>query len=824
MAASEHKARHAVPVPGVGWGFVAEPDARVSLRFVALGGESDAAVDDNMGDVRNDHASQARTVISGQRPLSSRMLAFLHRSLRYVATHPWVAILLRRLNHEGMRLAVLVSGVLYILRPFMSKAFFGAADATWYNFQLHDVLMQIQSGIFPVYVGQGEFHWNGFPIARSPYFYYLGILVYLLTGRHLDPIVIQHLTVVTTGLTAALLLYLLLVNIEPTLRWESVALSLLYLTCPGVLGLVYTTDQYTSWMTLPYLPSLTYGIIRLIRNNDYLASLIIGVSLSLLWMSHPPIALWATIATSLALVFTAILTRRIFSTVRRSLVSFLIFALLSSWYFVSVFSMGLGTTSLSSAKPFSISSLFNFAGPAFIVDTLREIHAVMPGVFLPVSNPPAGMTAFQLGYSLWLLGLLSLWMATRYFDISLITLLVCTLSFIGLLYPIPYVTSFIWHHLPRIVEITQIWPMQRLYVIVAALSCFLGLISIRRCTEITALPRSFLLIMLTALSIWSSAEATKFLEWGRRKATWTNSKSILLSENVRLGYSFLPGARSYSEDYYDPVLENRVLDASNPALRTSNLESVTLQPLQLGDHDVQSGGISVSCHNDNCSLGLKGGPFPATDSILPLLNVRIAPNKRYILSFRHSFKGYKGTFQLVGENFLREYRLSDQGVKKIPLWTSEPGGKELTLRFIGSCSKADEHCSAEFQSISVGTYEHTSLPIKISSLIPYSALIEVKAPVFLETHRLYFPGYHASVNGNAVPVARSPEGMAMIPLTPGQNNVTMEYAGTPLMRLAFWVSTISWVGLWGVPGIVWIRNRVRRPYQEIKEASASRLK
>lgn len=50
-------------------------------------------------------------MISVQRPLSSRMLAFLRRSSRYIATHPWVAMLVRRLNHEGMRLAVLVSGV-----------------------------------------------------------------------------------------------------------------------------------------------------------------------------------------------------------------------------------------------------------------------------------------------------------------------------------------------------------------------------------------------------------------------------------------------------------------------------------------------------------------------------------------------------------------------------------------------------------------------------------------------------------------------------------------------------------------------------------------
>jgi hypothetical protein len=286
----------------------------------------------------------------------------------------------------------------------------------------------------------------------------------------------------------------------------------------------------------------------------------------------------------------------------------------------------------------------------------------------------------------------------------------------------------------------------------------------------------------------------------------------------------LPGARCYAEDYYDPVLENRVLDANSVALRASNRESVTLQPLRLRDHDVQSGGVSLSCHNDNCYFTIKKGALPGTDNIVPLLKVRIQPNKRYMLGFRYSFAGYKGMFQLVGENFLREYRPPDQGVKKIPLWTSDPKGKEVTMRFIGHCSKVDEDCSVELRALSVGTYEHANLPIKISSLIPYSASVEVDGSATLETNRLYLPGYHAMVNGVAVSVARSPDGMTMIPLTSGKNEITLDYTGTPAMRFAFLVSTVSWFALLGVAGMVWVRKQWRRYDGKTKRAFSSESK
>lgn len=756
------------------------------------------------------------------------MLAFVRRPLRHVATHPLIATLMRLLNHEGMRLAVLVSGVLFILHPFMSTAFFGGYDAIWYNVLLHDVLIQTRAGIFPVYVGQSDFHWNGFPVVRIPYFLYLGALLDLLTGRRFDPIVIQHLTVVATGLTAALLFYLVLVNLEPTLRWESVALSLLYLMCPGVLGLAYTTDQYTSWMTLPYLPTLVYGIIRLIRRDDYWASLTIGGSLSLLWMSHAPIALWATMATGLSLALTAIFTRRVLSTIGKSFVAISAFALLSSWYFVSVFTLGLERKGRGAAEAAGISTFFAPASPTFIAKILEQLQAVMPGVFLPVPDPPEGMVAFQLGYSLWLLVLLSLWVATRRFDVSLVTLLACVGSFVILLYPIPHVTSFAWHHLPGVITITKIWPMQRFYVIVAAFCCFLGLFFFRRRNRIPPFARSFLPVLLIGLGLWSLLEAEKFLSWGRRKATWGVSRSVPLSEHVKLKASCLPGARCYAKHYSDPVLENRLLDATFLTARASNRESAILQSQRLRDQTIQfAQSALLSCHNGNCRFTEEEGSLHGKDIFLPVLKLRMQPDKRYMLRFRFRSSGYKGMFQLIGERFLREYWNPGLGTEEIPLWTSDPNGKEITLRFIGkfigACSKEIDNCWAELRSISFGAYEHASLPVQVSSLMPYSAEVEVDQPAFLETHRLYLPGYHATVNGVTVSVARSPEGMTMIPISSGRNEVTLDYAGTPAMRYAFVLSTVSWCGVLGAVGMVWARKRRRRFQGKVKGALSAEL-
>jgi hypothetical protein len=83
----------------------------------------------------------------------------------------------------------------------------------------------------------------------------------------------------------------------------------------------------------------------------------------------------------------------------------------------------------------------------------------------------------------------------------------------------------------------------------------------------------------------------------------------------------------------------------------------------------------------------------------------------------------------------------------------------------------------------------------VLSLMPYTAAAWADRPCGLETHRQFVPGYEAWVNGERVEPTRSPDGMLVVPLREGENEVRLVYRGPFRARVAFAVSAIGWLAL-----------------------------
>ena len=155
---------------------------------------------------------------------------------------------------------------------------------------------------------------------------------------------------------------------------------------------------------------------------------------------------------------------------KRVILGVLIFVVLAQYPFISV-----AEIQTPGAHSTVIGSLAN---PASIPDTIRS---TFPGIIQPLSDHARKLSDLQLGYAFWavLVCAFTALASSRRRDLSVI---LASASFLLLLIlPIFGLNSFLWDHMPaELVRITYYWPMQRFYLIVAALLAAAGQISFFR--------------------------------------------------------------------------------------------------------------------------------------------------------------------------------------------------------------------------------------------------------------------------------------------------------------------------------------------------------
>ena len=688
---------------------------------------------------------------------------------------------------EPMRLVLLLVSLLLLHRPLLTAGSIGAGDSYWYRIMAADFVAQFRAGIFPIFVGQSLFAFNGAvsPIRLAPALQHFAGLMDLVTLRTLPINALVNLTLFTAYAAGGATCYLALRRIDPRGPWFAWLLSVLYCSCPGVLALAYTGDLYMSIMALPFIPVVFYGAWRTLHGGGRGAVLTMVAGCAALWYCHPPIAFWCTVVAALFQVGRLLHEWRSSALWRDWLAGATGFVVLTLYCFVSVLSLGLPTPAI--ALPVLIENLKN----------------AYPASFQPVSQAAIGLGDYQLGWTLWVvLGVSLVGLPFLRFRRPAVLVALATLGLLAVLEPIPGVYDKFWLGVPKAVaDLTFMWPMQRLYAILAALVAFGGFLALAPFT--TQHPRwsAGVFVILLAGAGWSGLESVKFQQHalaGQSKPA--AARNQMRPQNVILTrYAFNPFQQIppyFSHGYIDPRVPNRLLDrtsltelASNGAALDENLAG----PI-VGEGMVR--------------LHTQPGP-PA--------GFTLAPGKEYALRLKFLSPDLLGAMIFAGPRMYRLYWLPHSGFNIATTSPSRAFGilpdlsHTVTLRTDGDVPE-----SISFQlhpnekpvpdpvpamaSYEIREFFPASLPVVVEGLTPYRARVNPNRPAFLETPRLFILGYRAKVNGVATEVAKSPDALVMVPVPAGPSTVELSFTGPWFLRVAFWTSTLgglafAWLGV-----------------------------
>lgn len=679
---------------------------------------------------------------------------------------------------EGLQWAFLQILAAYCVHPYVRPALVGGGDAYQYSLSLADFIAQIRAGVFPVFIGQSEFAFNGsiHTLRTAPYFVHLGALLDTLTLRTLPPFAVANLAIVASAVLGAVGSYAAMLLYAPTRAATASALAALYILSPALLGPLYGGDMVATFMAAPMIPWWVLGLATAVDTpGSWRPWIIQGAALAALWWAHPPMALWATALTAASWVWILARGKSTRSCLERMTVATLLCALLAAYEFASVLTLRLspipGISSTTAATVFG--------------DVARNWKASL----MPLKSHGSVIGCIQLGYSLIAASIAGLFAARSRKSASL--LLCCMAALLVLLVPVPGVTSRLWSLVPHaVLDVTNAWPMQRFYPLLAALAAFAGLSAAQFVDSMSERRAALAAMAVAAAIVWSLSEADALIERnGAGPMADEQSARLFRPENVRLtqdSYMFFGFYPSYfSNSPMDPALETRLIDS-----RTMEV---------IADGSTMTSGRPPP---DSLEADLREEPNGAIEPEIP-----IGPFKTSVLRFDFGGREMNGVLQVRGRTLFRDYRLPKSGADKsfgsgptngrvIAIQNSSAAADSIEMNFLpDSITDAEHGASRPFARVSVEPQSSGGHVIDLRSLVPFRAVVQANRPSFLETPRIFMPGYRARVNGLDVDVARTGAGLVGVPLAPGKSDVTVDYPGSPPLRWAFGVSAAGWLAL-----------------------------
>jgi len=695
---------------------------------------------------------------------------------------------------EGLRLAGAQGVALFAVHPYLRSALIGAGDASSYSLMVADFRAQWQAGIFPVLIGQSPFAFNGGfqPIRNAPYLPYLSGLIDLLTLGTLNEFALLNLTVLVSMIGAITGCYAALRLFMPRAPWVALALAILYGLSPGVLAPLYGGDMFPTFMTLPFLPWLFLGLAEsAVQPGKLWPWALQAVALAAIWMGHPPVAAWATLLAGFAAAWTLVREHR-WEVARQQGLAGLLFLGLSEYLVASVLDLHLPAVSRASA--------LDTIG--YKLSILRENWR---GSFLPVSARGTRLLGdVQLGYGLWLCVALALPGALGHRTGR--KLLGCFALLLLFTWPIPYVTELAWRLLPtQLLVVTNQWPVERFYVLLAALSVFLVASAIREARVSSARMRWSAGSLLLLACLWSATETRKFFVRAADTAlTYVQSEDMHLPEGIVVSRThsneYLGTPLYFSYGHMDPRLEIRLLD--------------------LQTHEAFADGSSLR-------PGWEGVRPPVQvltlqESTIGTLADPILLKSGQAVILRFDFEGNHpdGELQLLGEHLHYSYTLPMSGLSKA--FGSEPeNAKTLVLE---NSTGDPEHVSlvflrrtgnrpgVRFGRVAIEPLADSTRAIRLDSLIPFRVHVSAVRGGYLESPRLFVPGYRATVDGRAAPVSKSRSGLVAVRVDRGEHEVVVSYPGCRILRWSFFGTTSAWIFLIGFVGNRLFHNRSLSPH------------
>ncbi|HWA10160.1 MAG TPA: hypothetical protein VG838_11975 [Opitutaceae bacterium] len=691
---------------------------------------------------------------------------------------------------DPLRAAILAAALLWLHQPLLTTGAIGAGDSYWYNIMIADFVSQWRDGIFPVFAGQTEFAFNGAlaPVRFAPALQHFAGTIDLLTRHRLSFNGITNLTLLSCFAGGAFVCCGCLRAMAPRRPTLALLLALLYSSCPGVLALAYTGDLFMSVTAVAFVPLAFYGCWRTLTDGDLRSVLLMVFALAVLWYCHPPIALWCTMAAAVTQL------TRLFREARRPMLYLqwiagaAVFGLLVCYCLVSV-----GTATQVS----------NPVDPRGIVDTMRT---AFPGTLRAVSKDANELGDYQLGWSLWA-SLLAAAVAAPFLQrrSAVLALLAAAVGILLFVLPIPGVLDRAWAWVPRAVcDITFLWPMQRLYVILAGLAAVTAAGALGPLLARRPIPSFFVGLALAFGCRWSFTEAGKF----QRHVTITPPDEMrreLRPQNLLLTrYAFNTFATSppyFSHGFIDPMMTSRLFVPATGAQIFSPLDAL--------EHDPS---FAVRTVSGEFTTSRASAEFPHL-RFEPKL--RLEPHRRYFLEFGFAHPELEGSLRFVGPHLSRGYWLPDSGygvtlispsrafgtrpgmAHGITLWTDGDEPEEVSLAFyFNDVEHAPDVRS--FGHYTLTEFDPARFPIQVTQWAPYRARVDSPTAAALETPREFIAGYQARINGRPVPVSRSPDSLVMVPVPAGKSTVEISYRGPLLLRCAYFASAAGGLALFAL--------------------------
>lgn len=701
---------------------------------------------------------------------------------------------------DGFRGALLQAAAIWALHPYVRNAQLGSGDAYYYLLMLADMTKQIHNGVFPVFVGQTEFAFNGniHAIRTAPFYEHFGALLDCIALGTLKTVSLENLTLLASAGLGVLGAYAALRCYCRDLPWTAAALSVLFILSPGVLAPLYEGDMVATFMAVPFIPWMVLGIAQAADSPDAWAPWILqAAALAGLWWAHSPIAFWSSVLTLGAWLILTVRGGWQWPRILRMLVWASIFGLLSGYVFVSVATLELP------AAPY-VAQRDQVAG------VLESIGESWRASLLPVTGNWA-LGDMQLGYALMagslagFLGLRRLWSAR--------VLLLGLGAFFLLLMPVPWLTAKLWSLVPgAVIGVTNRWPMQRFYVIMAGLATFAALSGLRRLDARRVRAAVPLAVVMIAGLFWSLREAGRF--FAHADAYRHDPKlaaQSLMPENVvlsRYAYEIFNRCPMYfSNAHMDPALETRLLDP-----RTGEVIADASTPVQGAAADT-----SKSARVVTLSRRGSGGCFDQ--------EIQVGAGRDAILRFDFLGRCPEGELTVNGPGLWRAYALPSSGADR-SFGSGPTNGRVIAIRNAGGATERVQVCFtprgerwagpevfSAFARVSNDDIGATPRVIRLKSLLPFEAEVNSGRPAVLESPRMYIPGYRATVDGHPVDVRRTGNGLVSFPVPAGVSEVRLDYRGGWPLRIAYWLSAGGWLAFaaWtsGFPALdrrmAWIR-------------------
>ena len=714
---------------------------------------------------------------------------------------------------EILRWLAMAGAGFALMLPYYGRRGIGSGDAYWYVVMLADFTAQLRHGVFPVWIGQSEYAFNGAvsPLRLAPWFQLSGGFLDLVTAHRLEPLALKNALLCVSALGTAASAYLCLGAVLPRRPGLACLLALLWLASPSTLAPLATGSLYMQFMALPFLPPLLLGCWRLWARDDNIARLLIGSALAGLMLSHTPTALWGGLLAGGMVLGQAVARRDWARAARRTAGMAGLFLVLGGW------PIGSALTIDNPVRP-----------PIGPIQAPSGIAKAFPANLLPFrTGGDLQVGAALLGVAVLALVLLA-WLRPR----GGIAFAAALAAVVALTFPVPWLTARIWTHLPRLLLwINNSSPTGRLFEFLGLLAAFaLALAAADDRISRRTWPTTLLLVALAGGGAWSAREVAKIVREADSTATDAGpANAYLRPENLALprfayaSFAAVPGYASHA--HMEPLWENRLLDRATGRVLTANADAAA--PRVHPDREPETlprlvrSGVLVATSADH------GSVYRLTPQF------RLEPGRRYALRLDFLHPETPGQLQFKHADLFRDYLLPDSG---------QGLGGRLEPRAFGALPTSSGVAALEqrspvpieaqqllvlgkyagerfdFARFWLFSYEPKDLPIRILSWIPYQAETETAVPAWLETPRVWQRGWQAEVNGRPAATRPSPQNLVMVPIEPGPNQVILTFHPPIWLSTWFWLGLTGWIVLLGFAAL----QVAQRDQGPIRSRSAGR--